>query len=110
MARHAVFFKFTADVVARMIEHPSDRTAAVRRAVEQVGGTLESYYWMFGPHDGFVIVEVPDALSAAGVSLAVGSTDAFSHLETHELIPADQVDAVLAKAKSVRAAYQPPGT
>lgn len=109
MATHAVFFKFTGDAVARVIEHPSDRVAAVSRALEQVGGTVDAYYWMFGAHDGFVVATTPDSLSAAAVSLAVGSTGAFSHLETHELLTTEQIDTVLAKAKSVREAYRPPG-
>lgn len=109
MAKHAVFFKLTGETVARMIEHPSDRVAVVSRALEQVGGKLEAYYWMFGANDGFVIAEVEDSVTAAAVSLAVASTGAFDHLETHELIAADQIDAVLTKAKRVRGAYEPPG-
>ena len=110
MVKHAIFFKLKGETVARMIDHPSDRAAVVRRALEGVGGKLDAYYWMFGPYDGLVISETPDSVTAAAVSLAVASTGAFGHLETHELIPADQIDAVLTKAKSVRQTYQPPGS
>lgn len=110
MVRHALFFKIKAETVARMIDHPSDRAAAVREALEQVGGKLEAYYWMFGQHDGFVIAQTPDSVAVAAVSLAVASTGAFDRIETHELIAADEFDAVLAKAGSVRGAYRPPGT
>lgn len=110
MPKHVTFFKLKGETVSRMIDHPSDRAAMVRRALEQVGGSLEAYYWMFGHHDGLVISETPDSVTAAAVSLAVASTCAFAHLETHELISADEIDAVLTKARSIQQAYQPPGS
>ena len=44
---------------------------------------------MFGQYDGFVIVDLPDSRAAAATSLAVSSTGSFEHLETHELIEAE---------------------
>ena len=86
MARYAVFFTYTSDAWTRMIKSPGDRTAAVRQLADSVGGSLESAYWMFGAHDGFVVVDVPDPIRAAALSVAVGSTGAFKHLETHEFL------------------------
>ena len=48
MAKYAVFFTYTSDAWARMINNPGDRTAAVRQLAASVGGSLESAYWMFG--------------------------------------------------------------
>jgi uncharacterized protein with GYD domain len=56
-----------------------------------VSGSLESAYWMFGAHDEFAVVDVPDSVRAAALSVAVGSTGAFKHLETHELLTQDQL-------------------
>ncbi len=103
-----VFFRFKPETVDAMINHPSDRRAAVEKMLEAVGGRVECYYWMFGEHDGFVIAEVPASRDAAAVALAVSSTGAFAHLETHELIEPSAIDAVLAKAKTARASYIPP--
>src|SRR6266516_5810832 len=69
MARYAVFFTYTSDAWARMIKSPGDRTAAVRQLADSVGGSLESAYWMFGAHDGFVVVDVPDSIRAAALSV-----------------------------------------
>jgi len=109
MAKYAIFFQFRPETLGRMIDHPSDREAVVRQLMEAVGGRLEAYYWMTGEHDGFVIVDAPDTLSAGAVGLVVGSTGAFTHLATHELIPASDVNRLLEKAKQARAAYTPPG-
>ena len=109
MAKYAVFFTYTSDAWARMIKNPGDRTAAVRQLAASVGGSLESAYWMFGAHDGIVIADVPDSVRAAAISVAVGSTGAFKHLETHELFTQEQLGQMLSHARDAAQAYQPPG-
>ena len=109
MAKYAIFFTYSSDAWARMINNPGDRTAAVRQLTDSVGGSLESAYWMFGTHDGIVIVDVPDSVRAAAVSVAVGSTGSFKHLETHELLTQDQLGQVLSHARNAAEAYQAPG-
>ena len=42
------------------------------------------------------------------VSVAVGSTGSFKHLETHELLNQDQLTELLASARECRRRYQPP--
>ncbi|MDH2443235.1 GYD domain-containing protein [Amnibacterium sp. CER49] len=104
-----VFFDLKPETVAAAMQRPSDRAAVVGKLCEAVGGRLESYYWMFGEHDGFVIADLPDSAAAAAVSLAVTGSGAFSRLETHELIPADRIQGVLDRARTGQAAYAPPG-
>jgi uncharacterized protein with GYD domain len=52
-------------------------------------------------YDGFVIVDLPDSRAAAATSLAVSSTGAFEHLETHELIEAEDLNPILEQAKGI---------
>ena len=101
MPKYAVFFTLKAEAIARAMQHPSDRVAVVSKAVESAGGKLEGYYLMFGQYDGFVIVDLPDSRAAAASSLAVSSTGAFEHLETHELIEAEDVNPILEQAKGI---------
>jgi uncharacterized protein with GYD domain len=109
MAKYALFFTYSSETWSRMIDSPGDRTAAVRQLTDSVGGSVESIYWMFGAHDGIVIVDVPDSVSAAALSVAVGSTSSFKNLETHELFTQDQLAQTLARAKDARAVYRAPG-
>lgn len=109
MAKYAIFFTYSSDTWARMINSPGDRTAAVRQLAGAVGGSIESLYWMFGAHDGIVIAEVPDSVSAAALSVAVGSTGAFKSLETHELFTQEQLSQMLLRAKDATQVYQAPG-
>ena len=110
MAKFVLQGTFTGETVAEIIDHPGDRVAAVGRAMEAVGGTLDQIYLVFGAYDFLIIFEAPDSVSAAGASLAVSGTGAFGHVETHELIAPDEVGSVLQKAKSARGTYQPPST
>jgi uncharacterized protein with GYD domain len=109
LAKFATFFTLKPETVAAFLAKPSDRAAAVRKLVEPLGGKLESYYWMLGEHDGFIVVDLPDSVSAAAVSLAVGSTGAIAHLETHELFTSDQLAGLAEKANKARGNYRPPG-
>ena len=108
--RCAIFFNLRPETIAAAMERPSDRAAVVGGLLKSVGGRLDAYYWMFGQYDGLVIADVPDSVTAAAVNLAVGSTGAFTHLETHELIPADQIQALLDRAKTARGQYISPGS
>jgi uncharacterized protein with GYD domain len=107
MAKFAVFFTLRGETIKNMMSRPSDRAAVVNSMCEQVGGRLESYYMMFGAHDGFVIADVPDSASAAAISLAVSSTGAFAHIETAELIEVSAINGILETAGSLT--YTPPG-
>jgi len=108
MSKYAVFFTLKAEAIARAMERPSDRVTVVSKAVESAGGRLEAYYLMFGHYDGFVIVDLPDSRAAAATSLAVSSTGAFEHLETHELIEAEDLNPILEQAKGITAQLPDP--
>jgi uncharacterized protein with GYD domain len=109
MAKYVTFFTYTGEAWARMIQSSGDRTAAVRQLADSVGGSFESIYWMFGAQDGLAIFDAPDSVSAAAVSVAVGSTGAFKNLETHELLTQEQLNQVLSRSKAAAQAYRPPG-
>lgn len=110
MAKYALFFSYTPEAWAKMIQNPSDRAATTRALVEPMGGTLESMYFMFGERDGLVIVDLPDADAVAAAAIAVTSTGAFRSVQTHELIEPDRLVEVLGKAGRALGAYQAPGT
>ena len=107
MAKYAIFFAFKGETVKSLIDKPSDRAAVVSKLCEAAGGRMESYYLMFGQWDGFVVAEVPDSKAAAAVSLAVSSSGAFAHLETHELIEVGDLGGIVETAGSLT--YTPPG-
>ena len=108
MAKYLVLFSLTSESAKRFIAKPSDRAAVVREVAESAGGSLESYYWMFGQYDGAAVFNLPDSQSMAAVSLAITSSGALSRFETHELIESGDLTTIAERAKGIT--YQPPGT
>lgn len=80
------------------------RRQVATKAVESVGGKVESFYFCFGDVDAILIVDMPDAASAAAVSMAVAATGG-AHLITTPLITAEEID----KASGKKTAYKAPG-
>jgi uncharacterized protein with GYD domain len=107
VAKYLVLFSLTGETIKRFVAQPSDRAAVVRELAESVGGSLESYYWMFGQYDGAGVFVLPDSPTMAALSLAATSSGAFTRFETHELIEASDLIAIADRAK--RIAYHPPG-
>lgn len=85
-------------------EGGSARRDAVNELVRSVGGTLEAFYYAFGEDDAFVIVDVPDNVSGAALSLVVNASGAATSSATVLLTPED-IDAATKKAPL----YRPPG-
>ena len=110
MAKFVIFFSYTPGAWSALVANPSDRVAAARAAVEPVGGSLESLYFMFGNRDGLAIFQAPDAEAAAAVAIAVAGSGSFTSVETHELIEPERLAAVLSKAGEVTGIYPSPGT
>jgi uncharacterized protein with GYD domain len=107
MAKYLVLFGLSGETISRFLVKPSDRAAVVRGLAESVGGSLESYYWMLGQYDGVGVFEMPDTHTVAALSMAAISSGAFTRFETHELIEADDLTKIAARARGI--AYQPPG-
>jgi uncharacterized protein with GYD domain len=102
------FFSYTPEGWRRMIENPGDREAASQKTLESVGGTLECIYWMTGEHDGLVIFDAPDIVSACAATAAVTSTGMITS-KCQQLLDTHDAAALLDKARTVVAEYLPPG-
>jgi uncharacterized protein with GYD domain len=109
MTKYALFFSYTAEAWSGMIANPNDRSNAVRTILENMGGGLDSMYYMFGDRDGFVIFDAPDSDAAAALALLVTSTGAFRSAETHQLIAPADLLGVLSKANAAKGSYTKPG-
>ena len=63
----------------------SKRRAAFAKLVEGLGAKLEALYYISGDIDLYAIVEAPDDITAAAISLVVNEGDGAS-IKTVELI------------------------
>ncbi|MGI8830444.1 MAG: GYD domain-containing protein [Candidatus Limnocylindria bacterium] len=108
MPRFITFFSYSGDAAKAMIERPSDRSAAGKALAESLGGTQEAFYWMTGEHDGFLISQLPDGVTAAALAAAVAATGAIHGVTTHQIFDRDEQAAIVKGADTARKAYNPP--
>ena len=73
----------------------------------QSGMTLKELWFAFGEDDAFAVIEAPDNVSAAAVSIAITSSGAFSSFKTTVLMTQEETLEALEKAQTI--AYAAPG-
>ena len=106
MAKYLVCACYTTDgVKGLMKDGGSKRRAAVEQTARSVGAKIEAFYFAFGDHDVYIVVDAPDNASAAAISLVVSESGAV-RTKTVVLLTPDEVDQ--ATKKSVE--YRPPGS
>ncbi len=85
-------------------EGGSCRIEAAKKALGSLGGSLEAFYFSCDEEDFYIIVNLPDYVSAMAVTLAGNVSGTFGIRATELLAPAEMDMAV---KKSVD--YRPPG-
>jgi len=102
MAKFLFEAKYTAEGAKGIIkEGGSARRAAIEKAVAGLGGRLETFYFAFGGVDAYVIVDLPDNVSAAAMALAVGQSGLAS-TKTVVLLTTEEADAATKKSVTYR--------
>ncbi len=71
---------------------------------KEQGGALEAFYYAFGGADLYMVFDLPDATTAAAVSLVITAGGALS-ISTVQLITPEEIDAAVNKTVN----YRPPG-
>ncbi|MFQ5878934.1 MAG: GYD domain-containing protein [Dehalococcoidia bacterium] len=107
MPHYLIQASLTPEAMAAAIKNPQNRREAVRPVIEGMGGHLEAYYFAFGEHDAYVLVEMPDNVSAAAIAMAVGASGALKSYQTTVLMTAEEAMEAMRKAGGV--GYRPPG-
>ena len=106
MAYYLIQAAFTPEAWAKLVKNPQDRRQAIAPMVEKLGGRLESYWVAFGDYDSVVIVQAPDNVTAAALSLAASAGGALKAIKTTPLMTSEEAMEAMRKAAS--AGYRPP--
>jgi uncharacterized protein with GYD domain len=106
MAFYLVQASYSAQSIATMVKSPQDRSSAIRPMIERMGGKLHGMWLSFGESDVVAIVEVPNNVAAAALSMAIGSSGAVHGFRTTPLMT--MAEATEAMKKAGDAGYQAP--
>lgn len=107
MAYYLIQAAFTPEAWAKMVKSPQDRKAAIAPMIEKLGGRLESYWISFGDYDAAVILQAPDNVTAAALSLAASAGGSVKAIKTTPLMTMEE--GMEAMRKAAAAGYRAPG-
>jgi uncharacterized protein with GYD domain len=108
MAKYLIKASYSAEGTKGLLKDGgSNRKEAAGKLIEDMGGTLESFYFAFGDHDAYVIADIPNEVSAAAIGLKINASGLVG-VSTTALLTPEQVDAACDKGATL--AYRAPGT
>ena len=105
MAKYLVEANYVGDGIKGLLkEGGTSRRTAVEAAAKTVGGSVDAFYYAFGETDAYVIIDVPDNVTAAGLALTIAASGVVT-LRTTVLITPEEVDRAVKASPN----YRPPG-
>jgi uncharacterized protein with GYD domain len=106
MPYYLVQLSYTKEAIKTLDEHPQNRLEAARPAYEELGVTIREAFLAFGDYDVVLLLEAPDNVRAAAISLTVMGGGAVAHYKTTPLLTWDEgVEAMRVAGTS---SYTPP--
>ncbi len=106
MPKYLIQASYTADATKALVKSGgTKRRSEVEEFFKSAGGRLETFYFALGETDVYAIGDLPDASTAAAMSMAANGSGAV-HLRTTVLLSPEELDQ--AATKSIK--YRPPGT
>lgn len=105
MPKYLITASYTAEGVRGLAKDGgTKRRQAAEAAIKSAGGKLEAFYFAFGGHDAYIVIDAPDNASVAAASLAVNASGAVQ-ASTVVLLTPEEMDQAAKKT----VAYTPPG-
>ena len=85
-----------------MQEGGTGRRNAIEKMLMPINGKIEAFYYAFGDADVYLIIELPDDISAAAVGLKVNAAG-LVRISITPLISPEDIDAASGRSFSYRA-------
>ena len=96
---------YASPALASLIANPQDRSEHVKKVAKKLGGKISGSWLSFGEHDLVMIVEMPDNISVAALSLAAAAGGSLKSIKTTPLISI--ADGLTALKKAATSGYTP---
>ena len=106
MARYLFQVAYTSEAWAAQLKQPANRQEVADRLAQQLGGRVESFYYAFGDYDVVGVLEVPDNVSAAALSLTVSASGTARAFRTTPLMTVDEGLSAMRKAAAAASSYR----
>ena len=107
MSLYMVQFAYTSEAWAALVDSQEDRSVAIAKVAEAMGGRMISYYLTFGEYDGFTLIEAPDEVTAAAIVMVAAKTGHLRATKTTTVLSVE--DGIEAMHKARAATFGGPG-
>jgi uncharacterized protein with GYD domain len=107
MPHYLVQVTYTPEAWATQLKNPQSRIDAIRPSIERLGGKIECAYMTFGEYDLMIVLDMPDNVSAAALSIAAAAGGAVKAIKTTPLMTI--AEGIEAMRKGAAAGYRGPG-
>jgi uncharacterized protein with GYD domain len=95
----------TAGAEGLLAEGGTGRRASIQKALESLGGTLESFHYALGEDDAYLVGTLPDDIASVALSLRVAAAGG-ARVTTVPLLTPEQLDEATKRGVT----YSPPGS
>ena len=99
---------WSTEVAKSLVENPADHMAVLRPAAENLGGSIEGAWSVFGDADFVGIVNMPDNVSMIAFSKSISTSGASRSIRTTPLVTLEEERESMRKARD--SGYRPPNT
>lgn len=105
MQKYLFYGSYTAEGYRGLLqEGGSVRIGVAQQTLASAGGSLEAFYYSNAEQDFYIIVNLPDSVSATAVTLAGNASGTF-RIRAVPLLTPEEMD----KAVSTKVDFRPPG-
>jgi uncharacterized protein with GYD domain len=108
MSHYLLEIAYTPEAWAAQLQEPKDRSEVIKPVLDSVGARFECLYYAFGDRDIVGIVEAPDNVSAAAISLAFSAGGALKSCRTTPLMTVQEGLDAMRKGFRAYGVYKPP--
>src|SRR6478609_302896 len=97
MPRYLIQATYTPEAWAAQLKSPQNRAEIVSELLRPPGGSFESVYLAFGEYDIVAIMDLPDNVTAAAVSMVVSAGGSVKAVKTTPLLTLDEAIQAMRK-------------
>jgi uncharacterized protein with GYD domain len=101
MKSFLILASYQAKTWATLVKEPKNRLEVANPIIDNLGGKIVCAYLTFGEHDSVAIVDMPDDVTAASLSMALLASGAFKTVKTIPVLNWKDAVEAMKQAKKV---------
>jgi uncharacterized protein with GYD domain len=110
MPRYLLQVTYTPEAWAAQLKDPQNRVEVVSQLLGPLGGRFESAYLAFGEYDIVAVMDLPDNVTAAAVSMVLSAGGSCKAIKTTPLLTIDEAIQAMRKGGGAATSYRPPAS